>query len=170
MGGDRLTGDVGNGQRHQQGRAHRPHPGGHRPYPQGAIAIDIEDAAVLGGHQKRREQERSDGHDRGDLTGGPNERQANRGHRTGIGQPGRGQRGRQRERPDTRRGAAGQRRHPDQQRPHHRAAASSRSIRHKQRVRSRVLRASRTARLRLAGDELVARDVRDVVEILKDGL
>ena len=85
VGGDRLTGDVGNGQRHQQGGAHRPCPGRHRSDPQRAVAVDVEDAVVLRRNQKRRQQERPDGHHGGDLTGGPDERQANRGHRTGIG-------------------------------------------------------------------------------------
>jgi hypothetical protein len=85
LGDDRLTGDVGNGQRHQQGGAHRPCPGRHRSHPQRAIAVDIENTVVLRRHQKGGEQEGSDGHDGRDLTGSPDKRQANRGYRTGIG-------------------------------------------------------------------------------------
>ena len=76
----------------------------------------------------------------------------------------------QRQRPDAGRGTAGQRRHPDQQRQRHPASAGSRSFRHKQSVRLRVLRTSRTAGLCLAGHKLVARDLRDMVEIVQDGL
>ena len=56
-----------------------------RPDAHRAVAVDVEDAAVLRRNQKCRQQKGTHGHHGGDLTGRPDEWQAKRGHRTGIG-------------------------------------------------------------------------------------
>ena len=127
--GERLTGHVGNGQRHQQRGAHRPCPGRDRSDPQRAVAVGVQNAVVLRRNQERRRSGRSRprprrrSHPRPGRTAGPIVVTG-----PGIGQSGGGQRGGQRQRPDARGGASGQRRHPDEQRPRRCAAASAPGI------------------------------------------
>ena len=82
---ERLPGGVRQGQRHQQRRAQGPYerrrPGGpHRP-----VAVDVEHAAALRGHEEGREEQRTDRGDRGDLRDTPDRRQPVGGERAGIG-------------------------------------------------------------------------------------
>ena len=56
----RLARDIGDGQRHQQRRAHRPDSGGDGGQPQRAVAGGVEHSVVLRRHEERREQERAD--------------------------------------------------------------------------------------------------------------
>ena len=55
--GQRLAGDVGDGQRHQQRRTHRPHTRGDGAQSQRAVARGVEHAVALRGHQERGDQE-----------------------------------------------------------------------------------------------------------------
>jgi hypothetical protein len=82
---DWLTGHVGNGQRDEQRSTHSPDRRGAGAYPNRPVAVRVEHTGTLRRHQERREQERPHGQNRGDLTDRPDERQAQRGHRTRIG-------------------------------------------------------------------------------------
>ena len=147
---ERLTGDVGDGQRDQQDGAHRPRPRGGDTHPQRAVAGDVEHPAVLRRHEERREHERSDGQHRRDLAGRPHERQPQRGDRAGVGQAGGGQRIGQRQRADAGGGDPGEQRHHPQHRPYRGAAVGGCGHRCQRKFRrpARVIsaRGHRTAR------------------------
>ena len=97
---NRLSGDIGDRQRHHQYRAQCRDAGRRGGQSQRAVTSDVQHTVVLRRGEKRREHRPADGGDSRDLADGAGERQAQRRHRTRVGKAGRAQRVGQSQHPD----------------------------------------------------------------------